>query len=85
MKILLMEDEIITETDLKNILDKKWHSVLPIFRNYQDGLNRLKNTTIEILVVDIRRRYSSLDLISITVVPHCRKPETSICPDGSNP
>lgn len=65
MKILIIEDEIITATDLKNILEKKGHSVLPICRNYHDALKVLEKATPDLLLVDIRLRHSSLDGIGI--------------------
>lgn len=65
MTILIIEDEIITATDLKKTLEKKGHEVLPICKTYDEAIGIFSQNTPALLLVDIKLRLSHLDGIQI--------------------
>jgi DNA-binding LytR/AlgR family response regulator len=65
MKILLIEDEIVTATDLKNTLEKKGHEVLPLCKNYEEVRETLRKNTPDLILADIRLRDSEKDGVEI--------------------
>lgn len=65
MKILIIEDELITATDLKIVLENNGHEVLPVCTNYQEALLALKSDTPDLVLSDIRLNRSELDGIQI--------------------
>jgi DNA-binding LytR/AlgR family response regulator len=65
MKILIIEDEIITATDLKKALENKGHEVLPLCKNYEEVVDTLRKHTPDLILADIRLRNSAKDGIEI--------------------
>lgn len=65
MKILIIEDEIITATDLKRTLEKKEHKVLGICKTYNEAIEALHTEIPDLLLIDIRLRLSHMDGIQI--------------------
>lgn len=65
MNILIIEDEIITATDLKNTLQKKGHTVLSICKTYDEVLTTLSRSQPDLLLVDIKLRLSRMDGVQI--------------------
>lgn len=66
MNILIIEDEIITATDLKRILEKNGHHLLPICRSYSDVQRVFQHHEVpDLLLVDINLRNSTMDGIQI--------------------
>ncbi len=61
MNILIIEDEIVTATDLKKTLEKRGHRVLPICKNYQEALQVTHDATPDLVLADIRLRNSAKD------------------------
>lgn len=53
MKILIIEDEIITATDIKKTLEKKGYKVLPICKNYEEVARVVEETTPDLILADI--------------------------------
>lgn len=65
MKLLIIEDEMVTATDLKRTLEKKGHQVLPICKSYNEAMSVLQENTPDLLLMDIRLANSSKDGIQI--------------------
>lgn len=65
MKIIIVEDEIITATDLKRILEKKGFRVLAICKTYEEVLSVLESDTPDLFLIDIKLRLSDKDGIEI--------------------
>jgi DNA-binding LytR/AlgR family response regulator len=65
MKIIIIEDEIVTATDLKNILENKGYTVLAICKTYDETLAVLESHTPDLLLIDIKLRLSSRDGVEI--------------------
>lgn len=65
MTILIVEDEIITATDLKKTLEKNGHEVLPICKTYNEAIRIFSQNMPDLLLVDIKLRLSHLDGIQI--------------------
>jgi DNA-binding LytR/AlgR family response regulator len=65
MKIIIVEDEIITATDLKTILEKKGYTVLAICKTYDEILVALESDTPDLMLIDIKLRLSSRDGVEI--------------------
>lgn len=65
MKILIIEDEIITATDLKMVLEKRGHQVLPICRNDQEAFLTLHESTPDLILADIRLKHSTMDGVDV--------------------
>ena len=65
MKVLIIEDEVITATDLKRTLEKKGHHVLPICKSYNEAMKVLRDSIPDLLLIDIRLRDSEKDGIQI--------------------
>ena len=64
MKILIVEDEIITATDLKETLQKKGHEITAIAKNYTEAVNAMNQQLPDLIIIDIRLRNSEQDGIS---------------------
>jgi len=65
MKIVLVEDEIITAMNLKRTLEKKGYTVMAICKTYQEVLTVLESDTPDLFLIDIKLRLSSMDGIQI--------------------
>ncbi|RYU95535.1 LytR/AlgR family response regulator transcription factor [Emticicia agri] len=68
LKILIIEDEIITATDLKEILRQNGHIVTAIAKNYSETLIALNKELPDLVLIDIQLRNSSLDGIEIAKI-----------------
>ena len=68
LKILIIEDEIITATDLKEILIQSGHTVIGIAKNYSETLILLNRELPDLVLVDIQLRNSSLDGIEVAKI-----------------
>lgn len=65
MNILIIEDEIITATDLKRTLEKEGHHVMPICKTYNEALTAIQVQTPDLVLIDIKLRLSNMDGIQI--------------------
>ncbi len=65
IKILIVEDEIITATDLKETLEKSGHVVLAIARSHAETITAIEKQTPELMLIDIRLSHSAFDGIEI--------------------
>lgn len=65
MKVIIVEDEIITATDLKHTLEKRGYQVLAICKTYDETLRVLESDIPDLLLIDIKLRLSGMDGIKI--------------------
>lgn len=65
LKILILEDEIITATDLKVTLGEAGHTVTDIARNQREAMASVKNNPPDIAILDIFLQNSGADGISV--------------------
>ena len=65
LKLLVIEDEVITATDLKVTLEKAGHRILAIAKTSQEAKAALVKELPDMLIIDVRLRYSELDGIEI--------------------
>jgi DNA-binding LytR/AlgR family response regulator len=65
IKIIIVEDEIITATDLKETLEKSGHKVLALARSHADAISAIEKYTPELMIIDIRLKHSAFDGIEI--------------------
>lgn len=61
LKILIIEDEIITATDLKETLEKYNHKTIAIAKNYAEAISAIDKQIPDLMIIDIRLRNSSFD------------------------
>jgi DNA-binding LytR/AlgR family response regulator len=61
LKILIVEDEIITATDIQETLEKSGHQITAIARNFEDAFASLKNQIPDLAIIDINLRGSKFD------------------------
>ncbi|WP_435354126.1 response regulator [Emticicia sp. SJ17W-69] len=61
LKILIIEDEIITATDLKETLEKYNHKIIAIAKNYAEAILAIDKLIPDLMIIDIRLRNSSFD------------------------
>lgn len=65
LKILIIEDEIITATDLKETLEKYGHQILAIAKNHAEAMQAIEKQLPDLILLDINLRYSAADGIEI--------------------
>jgi DNA-binding LytR/AlgR family response regulator len=65
IKILIIEDEIITATDLKEILQKRGHRITGIAKNYYETASMIEYEKPDLALVDIKLRNSTHNGIEI--------------------
>ncbi len=65
MNIIIVEDEIITATDIKETLEEKGHRVQPICKNYNEDINAIKQKVPDLAIIDIKLRNSPMDGIAV--------------------
>lgn len=65
IKILIIEDEIITATDLKEILQKRGHKIIGIAKNYHETNSMIEYEKPDLALVDIKLRNSTHNGIEI--------------------
>ncbi|RFS15051.1 response regulator [Emticicia sp. C21] len=65
MNILIIEDEIITATDLKETLEENGHYVQDICKSYNEAINAIRIKVPDLAIVDIKLRNSTTDGIAI--------------------
>lgn len=65
LKILIVEDEIITATDIKETLEKVGHQVIAMARNYHDAITAIKHQIPDIALIDIHLGVGNSDGISV--------------------
>lgn len=65
IKILIIEDEMITATDLKEILQKRGHKVTGIAKNYYETSTMIAHERPDLALVDIKLRNSTHNGIEI--------------------
>ncbi len=65
LKILILEDEIITATDLKVTLEEAGHQITAITKNYQEAMASIKKNPADIAILDVILKKSALDGIAI--------------------
>jgi DNA-binding LytR/AlgR family response regulator len=65
LKILIIEDEVITATDLKETLEDYGHKITRIAKNATEAFQALESTVSDIAIIDIRLRHSSFDGIEL--------------------
>lgn len=61
LKILIVEDEIITAVDIQETLEKSGHQVTAIARNFEDAFSSLKSQIPDLAIIDINLRGSQMD------------------------
>lgn len=61
LKILIVEDEIITATDLKETLEKNKHKITAIAKNHGEAMLAIEKTLPDLLIIDIHLRNSAFD------------------------
>lgn len=64
LKILILEDEIITANDLKVTLEEAGHRITDITRNYSEAMASVKRNPPDLAILDIFLKNSSADGIS---------------------
>ena len=67
LKILIVEDEIITATDIQETLEKSGHQITAIARNFEDAFASLKNKIPDLAIIDINLKGSQLDGVQIAI------------------
>lgn len=65
IKILIVEDEIITATNLKETLEKSGHQITSISRTHAEAIESIERTSPDIMLIDIRLKNSRADGIEI--------------------
>ncbi len=65
LKILIVEDEVITATDLKETLEKYQYNITGIARNYREVREIIENLIPDIVLIDIHLKNSSFDGVEI--------------------
>lgn len=65
INILIVEDELITATDLREILQKRGHHVVGIAKNYHETISILEKQNPDLALVDIVLKNSSHNGIEI--------------------
>lgn len=65
LKILIIEDEIITATDLKETLEKYGHQIIAIAKNHAEATKAIEKQIPDLMLIDINLRYSAADGIDI--------------------
>jgi DNA-binding LytR/AlgR family response regulator len=61
LKILIVEDEVMTGTDIKETLEKAGHTITAISRNSDEAIASLKKQLPDIAIIDIMLRTSAYD------------------------
>jgi DNA-binding LytR/AlgR family response regulator len=61
LKILIVEDEVMTGIDIKETLEKAGHTITEVARNSDEAIASLKKQLPDIAIVDIMMRASALD------------------------
>ncbi len=54
LRILIVEDELITATDLRETLEKAGHTVTAIARSFSEALKSARQQTPDVALLDIR-------------------------------
>ena len=65
MNIIIVEDEIITATDIKETLEEKGHRVFQICKNYNEAINAIRQKVPDLAIIDIKLRNSPMDGIAV--------------------
>jgi len=65
IRILIIEDEMITATDLKEILQKRGHVVIGLAKNYYETVSMVERQKPDLALVDIKLRNSTHNGIEI--------------------
>jgi DNA-binding LytR/AlgR family response regulator len=65
LKILIVEDEIITATDLKETLETYGHKITGIAKTASEALQALESFITDLMIIDIRLRHSSFDGVEL--------------------
>lgn len=65
LKVLIVEDEIITATDLQETLEKYDYKVVGIAKNYSEAIEILNFRLPDIILIDVQLRNSSADGIEL--------------------
>jgi len=61
LKILIVEDEVMTGIDIKETLENAGHTITAIARNTEEALTSLKKQIPDIAIIDIMLRASAFD------------------------
>lgn len=65
LKILIIEDEIITATDLKETLEKYGHQIIAIAKTHAEATQAIEKQLPDLMLIDISLRYSAADGVEI--------------------
>lgn len=65
LKILIIEDEVITANDIKETLERAGHQVTAMAKNFKEAVAALKSQPPDLALIDIQLSKSALDGISI--------------------
>lgn len=64
LKILIVEDEVITANDIKETLEKAGHQVTAMARNFKEAVAAVKHQLPDLALIDIQLAKSSVDGIA---------------------
>lgn len=64
LKVLIVEDEVITANDIKETLEKAGHQVTAMARNFNEAMAALKRQLPDLALIDIQLSKSSADGIT---------------------
>lgn len=67
LKVLIVEDEVMTGVDIKETLEKAGHTITAIARNIEETIDSLKKQLPDIAIVDIMLRASAYDGIQTAI------------------
>ncbi|CAG5009443.1 hypothetical protein DYBT9275_04500 [Dyadobacter sp. CECT 9275] len=65
LKVLIIEDELVTAHDIRETLEKAGHSVTDIVRNLSGALTSIRTSPPDIILIDIYLEHSAEDGIDI--------------------
>ena len=65
LKILIIEDELVTALDIRETLEKAGHTITDIARNLPAALNSARNNPPDLMLIDVHLEHSSEDGIMI--------------------
>jgi len=65
LKILIVEDELITAIDIKETLEKAGHQIIAVARNFKEVIDAVKRQLPDLAMIDIHLESSTADGIGI--------------------
>jgi DNA-binding LytR/AlgR family response regulator len=65
LKILIVEDELITAADIQETLEKAGHQIIAVARDFKEAMAAVKHQLPDLAMIDIRLENSTMDGIGI--------------------